>query len=152
MNEGVGIHKPARKIARLPIVILLAPAPPIPFLQTHKLVIIAIGGNFGMKFRCEGFMACEPLFHRINEMRRCLFGEFIRSNLAPCTLRVDGTLTIAETVGFGIAAERPIFECRDGAASIKPFEFTLPRSKTKKAQLNGKSEEQTSEIQSLLRK
>src|SRR3546814_14037241 len=80
MNEGVGIHKPARKIARLPIVILLAPAPPIPFLQTHKLVIIAIGGNFGMKFRCEGFMACEPLFHRINEMRRCLFGEFIRSN------------------------------------------------------------------------
>src|SRR3546814_15855606 len=77
-----------------------------------------------MKFRCEGFMACEPLFHRINEMRRCLFGEFIRSNLAPCTLRIDGTLTIAETVGFGIAAERPILESRDGAASIKPFEFT----------------------------
>src|SRR3546814_7586183 len=70
-------------------------------------------------------------------MRRCLFGEFIRSNLAPCTLRVDGTLTIAETVGFGIAAERPIFECRDVAASIKHVEFTLLRYKTKKAQLHG---------------
>src|SRR3546814_16702792 len=78
-----------------------------------------------MKFRCEGFMACEPLFHRINAMRRCLFGEFIRSNLAPCTLRVAGTLTIADTVGFGIAAARPNFECRVLAASITPFEFTL---------------------------
>src|SRR3546814_17307333 len=72
-------------------------------------------------------------------MRRCLFGEFSRSNLAPCTLRVDGTLTIAETVGCGIAAERPIFECREVAASIKPFEFTLLRYKTKKAQLNVKA-------------
>src|SRR3546814_1969880 len=43
--------------------------------------------NFGMKFRCERLMACEPLSHRINEMRRCLFGEFIRSDLAPRTLR-----------------------------------------------------------------
>src|SRR3546814_9838783 len=82
-------------------------------------------------------MACEPLSHRINETRRCLFGEFIRSNLAPCTLRIDGTLTIAETVGFGIAAERPILESRDGAASIKPFEFTLLRYEAKTAQLHG---------------
>src|SRR3546814_17832176 len=136
MNEGVGIHKPARKIARLPIVILLAPAPPIPFLQTHKLVIIAIGGNFGMKFRCEGFMACEPLFHRINEMRRCLFVEFFISNLAPCTLRFEGTLTIAETAAFGFGAALPIFECREVTAPITPSESTLLHLKTKKTQFN----------------
>src|SRR3546814_9852594 len=90
-----------------------------------------------MKFRCEGFMACAPLFHRINEMRRCLFGQFIRSTLAPCTLRIAAPLTIAETVAFGFAADRPILESRDGTASINPFEFTLLRYEAKKAHLLG---------------